>query len=137
MYSLLSQRSMNRHSLITKIFIVVICVSSIMIFSSYFTVSIQNKKYGDQHKYFSEEIQVKELKTFCEPKNNSVCFIGKRFCHPGYTGNMCDQKLIPANPWYTADCPNLKQDITFDIKMPLEMFYTKKLKPPNKNTAFY
>jgi len=61
----------------------------------------------------------------CHPNKHSVCFIGKRFCHPGYTGELCDEKLVPANPWYTADCKNLKQDITFDIDMPLETFFTK------------
>ncbi len=61
----------------------------------------------------------------CEPNSHSVCFIGKRFCHPGYTGDDCSQKLVPPNPWYSEGCPNLKQDITFDINMPLEMFYTK------------
>ncbi len=61
----------------------------------------------------------------CHPNKHSVCFIGKRFCHPGYTGEFCDDKLVPANPWYTADCKNLKQDITFDIDMPLETFFTK------------
>jgi len=61
----------------------------------------------------------------CKPNSHSVCFIGKRFCHPGYTGDDCSQKLVPANPWYSEGCPNLKQDITFDINMPLEMFYTK------------
>lgn len=60
----------------------------------------------------------------CKPNLHSVCFFGKRFCHPGYTGPECSQKLVPANQYYT-DCPNLKQDITFDINMPLEMFQTK------------
>ncbi len=60
----------------------------------------------------------------CQENKHSVCFIGKRFCHPGYTGKYCSERLHPANPWYSKGCPNLKQEITFDIDMPLESFYT-------------
>jgi len=82
----------------------------------------QLKEESLELKQLRERISEKKL---CEPNSHSVCFIGKRFCHPGYTGDDCSQKLVPANPWYSEDCPNLKQDITFDINMPLEMFYTK------------
>ena len=39
--------------------------------------------------------------------DNSDCFFGKCFCQPGYTGADCKDLLVPANPWYTEDCPNL------------------------------
>ena len=56
----------------------------------------------------------------CTSENlHSVCFLGKRFCHPGYTGQECEIRLTPANPWYTAHCPNLEQDITYDVSTPL------------------
>ncbi len=32
-------------------------------------------------------------KKSCEPNSHSVCFIGKRFCHPGYTGDDCSSLL--------------------------------------------
>ena len=56
----------------------------------------------------------------CTKENrHSVCFLGKRFCHPGYTGKECEVRLVPANPWYTAHCPNLEQEITYDVNTPL------------------
>lgn len=41
---------------------------------------------------------------------HSTCFMGTCLCHPGYTGPTCDEKKKRANPWYTADCPNLAAD---------------------------
>lgn len=60
--------------------------------------------------------------TNCTLKNShSICFMNKLFCHPGYSGRSCSNKQIPPNPWYTDDCPNLKELITFNIDMPIEM----------------
>ena len=82
-------------------------------------------KLKDENNQLKKTCEKKREPKICEANSHSVCFIGKRFCHPGYTGDDCNQKLVPANPWYSEDCPNLRQDITFDIDMPLEMFYTK------------
>ena len=41
---------------------------------------------------------------------HSTCFMGTCLCHPGYTGTTCNEKKKIANPWYTADCPNLAVD---------------------------
>lgn len=58
----------------------------------------------------------------CHVNNShSTCFLNKLFCHPGYTGVDCSTRQIPANPWYTDDCPNLKESITFRIDMPIDM----------------
>ena len=78
-----------------------------------------------------------------EPKNsindlcnsdseNVVCFFGRRFCHPGYSGEFCTEKLQPANPWYTSDCPNLKEKRTFDVNFPLNMLSSGE-NCPNEN----
>jgi hypothetical protein len=72
-------------------------------------------KITDNSNLKHEFLSVKE----CISDKHSVCFINKRFCHPGYTGENCDTKLIPANPWYTSNCPNLNKEITYDIKTPL------------------
>jgi hypothetical protein len=55
----------------------------------------------------------------CISNKHSVCFIDKRFCHPGYTGESCNIKLNPANPWYTFNCPNLNKEITYEINTSL------------------
>lgn len=70
---------------------------------------------------------------FCSNTDNSVCFFGRRFCHPGYTGELCNEKLKKANPWYTYDCPNLKEQKTFDENMPLGMISSGKKCPNEKN----
>lgn len=70
--------------------------------------------------YIFDKTQFNSIKLDkCLPNKHSVCFINKRFCHPGYTGEKCDVKLIPANPWYTAHCPNLDKEITYEINTPL------------------
>ncbi len=40
----------------------------------------------------------------CGP--NARCFLGRCFCTAGWMGLHCDQRRIPANPWYT-DCANI------------------------------
>ena len=51
----------------------------------------------------------------------STCFLGYCSCHPGYGGTWCTETKITANPWYTADCPNLRRSdgVTLDINTPL------------------
>jgi hypothetical protein len=96
--------------------IAAICLLIVFIaFSSNYKISIEKLDTKPSHRLSLDS---------CKPNVHSICFFGKRFCHPGYTGTECNKKLIPANQYYT-DCPNLKQDITFDINMPLEMFQTK------------
>jgi SAM-dependent methyltransferase len=46
---------------------------------------------------------------------HATCFLGTCMCHPGYDGPTCENKMTVANPWYTADCPNLKDENTLDI----------------------
>ena len=48
---------------------------------------------------------------------HSTCFLGACLCDPGFTGHRCTQRLADmkaANPWYTADCPNLQAVDTLD-----------------------
>ena len=52
---------------------------------------------------------------------HSICFLGACICHPGWHGDACDQKLEPANPWYTTNCPNLLMENTLDVSVPLNM----------------
>ena len=45
--------------------------------------------------YIFDKTQFNSIKLDkCLPNKHSVCFINKRFCHPGYTGEKCDVKLI-------------------------------------------
>ncbi len=108
----------------TRIF----ALASLLILAVYFLQKENETSFeldnSSEKKQQNQVIQDPKQKR-CKPNSHSVCFIGKRFCHPGYTGDDCSQKLVPPNPWYSEGCPNLKQDITFDINMPLEMFYTK------------
>lgn len=66
---------------------------------------------------------------------NSYCFMGKCYCHPGYAtphgkkavakqGGACTRRLplSHSNQWYTGDCPNLRQNRTFDVEFPLDFF---------------
>lgn len=53
--------------------------------------------------------------------SNSVCFLGTCFCKPGYEGVDCAVKKIPANPWYTAFCPNLLSTDTLNVTTPVEL----------------
>lgn len=48
---------------------------------------------------------------------HSTCFMGTCLCHPGYTGPTCEVRKEVANPWYTAECPNLDpgRALTYDI----------------------
>jgi len=64
---------------------------------------------------------------------NSVCFFGRRFCYPGYTGEFCTEKLKVANPWYTHDCPNLNEQKTFDENMPMSMLSSGKNCPDEQS----
>ena len=64
-------------------------------------------------------IKEKLTKKECLPTKHSICFLNKRFCHPGYTNENCDIKLVPANPWYISNCPNLNKEITYDLNTPL------------------
>ncbi|CAB9505521.1 expressed unknown protein [Seminavis robusta] len=43
--------------------------------------------------------------------NHATCFFGTCMCHPGYEGPTCEDKMLIANPWYTADCPNLRDEV--------------------------
>jgi hypothetical protein len=65
--------------------------------------------------------------------DNLVCFFGRRFCQPGFTGQFCTEKLEVANPWYTYDCPNLNQYLTYDENMPTEMLSSGKNCPNEKS----
>lgn len=58
--------------------------------------------------------------------DNAVCFFGRRFCQPGFTGEFCTEKLKVANPWYTDDCPNLDQPRTYDENMPKSLLSSGK-----------
>ena len=53
---------------------------------------------------------------------HSTCFLGRIFCHPGFTGDRCETRMVPANPWYTAHCPNLAQDLTYNVQTPITEF---------------
>ena len=46
---------------------------------------------------------------------HATCYFGTCLCHPGYEGPRCQIKMITANPWYTADCPNLRDENTLDV----------------------
>jgi len=47
--------------------------------------------------------------------SHAICYFGSCLCHPGYAGESCQEKMQVANPWYTADCPNLQAPMTLDI----------------------
>lgn len=49
-----------------------------------------------------------------------IDFFGKRMCLPGYAPDGCTARLAVANPWYTADCPNLQNVLgnTLDVSTP-------------------
>ena len=108
--------------------ICLICISAAYLFSnsSLKNDELRDDRRNEQNRHHQNINHLKESSyDRCVPNKHSVCFIGKRFCHPGYTGDQCDEILVPANPWYSDGCPNLKEDITFDINMSLDMFYTK------------
>lgn len=46
---------------------------------------------------------------------HSTCYLGTCLCHPGYEGTNCDVRMSIANPWYTADCPNLLDEYSLDV----------------------
>lgn len=90
--------------------------------------NLWNKKTLDKitKQFFKEKNERLNInynqKDFCSRNEaHSVCFLGKRFCHPGYFGDDCNYKNLSSNPWYTADCPNLNQDITYHENMPIEI----------------
>ena len=66
----------------------------------------QQSDGDDQH-------EKKESKT----PEHFFTYFDEKMCHPGYTGILCDERLIPANPWYTTQCPNLLQENTFNMDM--------------------
>lgn len=53
--------------------------------------------------------------------SNSLCFLGTCFCKPGYEGEDCAVKKVPANPWYIDFCPNLHLTNTLNVTTPLEL----------------
>jgi hypothetical protein len=69
----------------------------------------------------SERITVKHdplcLSNSCG--SNSLCFLGACFCKPGYEGEECAVKKVPANPWYIDFCPNLLLSDTLNVTTPL------------------
>jgi hypothetical protein len=69
--------------------------------------------------FYKKGTEINLKKDKCLSNIHSVCFINKRFCHPGFTGQSCDIKLNPANPWYTSSCPNLNKEITYEINTSL------------------
>lgn len=38
-----------------------------------------------------------------------IDFMGSKVCQPGWASPSCLTRLSVANPWYTADCPNLQR----------------------------
>ncbi len=88
-----------------------ICV---LILVSYIFLKLVRNSY---HQPIIEKEEEKEdeveINNKCEPNAHSICFFERRFCHPGYTGEDCDERLKVANKWYTKDCPNLKEPITY------------------------
>lgn len=51
---------------------------------------------------------------------HSFCYLGVCVCHPGYDQD-CNHRMEVANPWYTAFCPNLQHDLTFNITTPIHL----------------
>mmetsp|Transcript_56104 Transcript_56104/g.155358 ORF Transcript_56104/g.155358 Transcript_56104/m.155358 type:complete len:393 (-) Transcript_56104:68-1246(-) len=41
-------------------------------------------------------------------KGSYIDFFGSRMCFPGFQPPQCSLRLKVANPWYSADCPNLR-----------------------------
>ena len=76
---------------------------------------------GSYPRNIASDIKESESGSCSDDGAHAACFLGKQFCHPGYFGEECTSKKTPANPWYTEDCPNLAQDITFSFDMPLGM----------------
>jgi hypothetical protein len=95
-------------------------------------VTYQYINLSELKKSFNSHDSLKELPCNISTES-SVCFFKRRFCHPGFTGEFCTEKLENANPWYTHDCPNLKEHITFDENMPLSMLSSGKNCPNEKS----
>lgn len=51
--------------------------------------------------------------TNCDCERHGSRAFGICFCHPGYTGNGCCNKLPPVEGWMAENCTNLKQDVTY------------------------
>jgi hypothetical protein len=73
---------------------------------------------------------------------HAFCFMDKCMCHPGYYGGDCEKKmsLRKSNGWYTDNCPNLHEDVTFDENTPSERLGGEKSSkdrcPPPTNPEF-
>jgi hypothetical protein len=129
---------------IKKIFSIVIIVIITIFFYNLFDIAKKrevieqneseiNAKENHKIEKINKEHIPKNINNFietsvCVSNVNSVCFFGKRFCHPAYTGELCDQRIRTPNKWYIADCPNLSRYIgnrsyieyvTYKVDMPL------------------
>lgn len=76
--------------------------------------------------YCSGELEKQNREVIKDPlcsltkcSSHASCYLGSCVCNPGYTGSTCTRKLEPANPWYTQDCFNLKQESTLNLQVPL------------------
>ena len=103
---------------LTILIFVIFCLILINNNYTYFVTLTENEQLSSKNAK-EESSDFKE--TFClENTLHSTCFLGKKFCHPGYF-NDCSLKKTPANPWYTEDCPNLKMPISWHKDMPFEL----------------
>lgn len=78
----------------------------------------------DKSKQYDTMLRQIKDDTFCKNSTcsqHSSCFLGSCPCHPGYGGKKCDMKLSVSNMWYTKHCPNLQQQSTLDIHVPLTL----------------
>ena len=75
------------------------------------SANVTTSRNSSSISYLSSPLRIDALCERDPCPSHSFCFLGSCACHPGYSASsLCSNRtatVAAANPWYTADCPNL------------------------------